>query len=127
MEDETISVIPHYTEDSMSHWHTTAALPDTLAQIIQHISDNLHLELDHHNLADRYDMDATQLETMFQNHLSQTPTEFQKKVRLNKAQYLLEKTLLSLETIANKSGFGDISSLQDAFLQNLNMFPSRYK
>ena len=111
----------------MSPWHTTVPLPDTLAKIIQHISDNLHLELDHHNLAGRYDIDAAQLETMFQSHLSQTPAEFQKKVRLNKAQYLLEQTLLSLETVADKSGFGDISSLQDAFLQNLNMFPSRYK
>lgn len=127
MEDETISVTPHDTETPMSPWHTTAPLPDTLAKIIQHISDNLHLELDHHNLAGRYDMDAIQLETMFQSHLSQTPAEFQKKVRLNKAQYLLEQTLLSLETVAYKSGFGDISSLQDAFLQNLNMFPSRYK
>ena len=127
MEDETVPVTPYSTEDTMLPWHDTNPLPETLAKITRHISDNLHLELDHHSLADRYDMNVTQLEAMFQDHLSQTPTEFQKRVRLNKAQFLLEQTLLSLETVADKSGFGDIPSLQDAFLQNLNMFPSRYK
>lgn len=127
MEGDTIPVTPHTTDNTMLARQNISHLPDTLAKVTQHITDNLHMELDHHYLANCYGIDTIQLEQMFQDHLSQTPAEFQKKVRLNKAQHLLEQTLLSLETIANESGFGDIPSLQDAFLQNLNMFPSRYK
>lgn len=111
----------------MAPWYQTVPMPDTLKTLLQQIESDLHQEIDIEYLAQRHQLDQGDITELFQQHLSLTPIEYQKKIRLNKAQYLLEETLFSLEKVANQAGFGNITALQDAFLQNLEMFPSRYR
>lgn len=131
MNDETmLAEQPEQPNDNGSftpYWYQVPTLPAPLSHIVQHILDDLQQDVHTERLAQQFDISENKLQDLFQQYLSLSPDEYQEKVRLNKAQHLLEKTLWSLEEIAGESGFGNIATMQDIFLQKLDMFPSRYK
>ena len=69
----------------------------------------------------------TLLEGRFKKLLGRTPHEEILRVRLNRVKQLLVETNLSLEAIAERSGFPHVEYLSVAFRREVGLPPSRYR
>jgi transcriptional regulator GlxA family with amidase domain len=78
-------------------------------------------------LAARAAMSERTLVRHFVREVGRTPSKFVLELRLNRAKTLLERSDLSIETIAVRSGFGSLDTLQRAFRKVLNVGPGAYR
>lgn len=67
------------------------------------------------------------LQRRFRAATGESPTRYLQKLRLGKAQALLESTRLGLEEIVVAVGYGDLSSFRELFRQQYGLSPSRYR
>lgn len=67
------------------------------------------------------------LQRRFRAATGESPIRYLQKLRLAKAQALLESTRLSLEEIVIEVGYGDLSSFRGLFRQQCGLSPSRYR
>ncbi|SLN71140.1 HTH-type transcriptional regulator CdhR [Roseovarius albus] len=82
------------------------------------MAENVETPLSTFDLADRVSLSERTLNRLFMRELGITPGKYYKLVRLQRARYLAEETLLSAEQIALRCGFSSASSLSRSF-QNI--------
>jgi transcriptional regulator GlxA family with amidase domain len=72
-------------------------------------------------------MSERTLARYFVREVGRTPSKFVMELRLDRAKTLLERSNLSIEAIAARSGFGSADTLQRAFRKVLNVGPGAYR
>lgn len=99
-----------------------------LRDILSYIDDNLNsAQLSVENLARHVGMSRGTLYTRVLELSGQTPIEFIRSVKLEKAALLLEKSDMNVSQISYTAGFATPNYFTKSFKARFNMLPSEYK
>lgn len=78
-------------------------------------------------VADRIGLSPVQLSRRFRKTFGMNPSDFIRKLRLDKATELLNQTHLSIEEIAERCGYSSGFYFSRVFSQKMNMSPSHFR
>jgi len=98
-------------------------LRDLQAWIIINLAEDLRVEI----LAERLFMSPRNFARFFLAETGMTPAKFVELARIDAARHYLGSTSLSIEAVANKSGFGDPERMRRAFIRQLGVNPQGYR
>jgi transcriptional regulator GlxA family with amidase domain len=100
-----------------------AAFGPLLQWIERHLRDDLSIR----GLARRAAMSSRTLSRRFREHVGTTPADWVARARVRHAQRLLETTGLSVEAIAETTGFGAPTVLRERFRAVVGTSPLAYR
>jgi transcriptional regulator GlxA family with amidase domain len=100
-----------------------AKLSDLDRFVLEHLDEPLSVS----RLAAGLGMSVRSLTRWCREHLSESPAEVVRRVRVEAAQRLLEESTLPLKDIAARTGLGDPSTLWRVFSQQLGITPAAYR
>jgi LacI family transcriptional regulator len=106
---------------------TLAVQDAALVKALSFIRENLAHSIRVHDVARHAGLSRRLLERRFTATLDRTPGEEIRRVRLDRARQLLETTDLSIEAVAEASGFGSPEYLAGVFRAALKTTPLRYR
>jgi transcriptional regulator GlxA family with amidase domain len=98
-----------------------------LGDLLAWLPDNIRRDLTVDRLARRAAMSPRNFARLFQQELGKTPARHIEDVRLEAARRQLESTTLTLEEIADASGFISAETLRRAFRRRLGVTPGQYR
>ncbi|SJM94298.1 Transcriptional regulator containing an amidase domain and an AraC-type DNA-binding HTH domain [Crenothrix polyspora] len=98
-------------------------LKDLQAWIMMHLAEDLRVE----TLAERLFMSPRNFARFFLAETGMTPAKFVELARIDAARHYLGSTQLSIEVVADKSGFGDTERMRRAFTRQLGVNPNNYR
>lgn len=98
-----------------------------VAKAIAYIEKNLNKDLNLSLLAEHCCVSERHLFRLFKEDYSVSPAVYIENGRLNLAQQLLSEGQLSMQQVADKSGFISTDNLRRVFLRRLGVKPSEYK
>ena len=100
---------------------------DLVAQIKKHVMENLEGDLAMPSLSQAMGVSESYLRAVFREEAGVSLGNFVRSVRLVRATYLLEQDELDLGVIAERTGFGSLTSFTRAFRRMYEMTPSSYR
>ena len=103
--------------------NTRQPLTDLLAWMADHVNSDLSIA----SLAQRVAMSPRNFARVFSREIGETPARHIESIKLEAARRLLETTSLSLEEVADTSGFGSAEILRRTFVRRLGVSPRRYR
>ncbi len=102
---------------------TRPELKDLQAWIMLHLAEDLRVEA----LAERLCMSPRNFARFFLTETGMTPAKFVEMARIDAARHYLGSTRLSIEVVADKSGFADPERMRRAFIRQLGVNPQSYR
>lgn len=94
---------------------------------ISYIDDHSSHDISVQDIADFLGLDRTYLYRLFVREMGVSPSKYITQVRLKRAVSLMENPQLSIDEIANSSGFYDLSHFSKKFYEKMGMTPGKYK
>ena len=91
------------------------------------IAEHLDADLSVPALAERTFMSPRNFARVFAAEVGVTPAAYIEGVRVERARALLETTVLQLEEIAQRCGFGTVETMRRAFGRRLHVSPGEYR
>jgi transcriptional regulator GlxA family with amidase domain len=104
-----------------------AAANHPLQPTIAWMDENAVAALDLRAIADHASVSVRTLNRQFREHFGTTPLGLLTTMRVNRAQRLLESTGLTVDRVAEQSGFGSYPSLRYHFLRTVGVSPQKYR
>jgi transcriptional regulator GlxA family with amidase domain len=98
-------------------------LRDITTYVIEHLNEPLTVE----HLAHHLGMSPRTLTRWARQELHDSPANLVRRLRLEEAQRLLERTSLPLKDVAARACIGDSSTLWRLFTRNLGITPAEYR
>lgn len=98
-------------------------IESVLAYLNEHYQDPLTL----HEVADRVYLSPSYFSRLFKAEIGTTFTEFLTQLRIKKSKTLLRMTSLSMEIVANNTGFANASYFATTFKRIEGRTPSEYR
>jgi transcriptional regulator GlxA family with amidase domain len=98
-------------------------LQPTIAWMEQNALDALDLRA----IANHASVSVRTLNRQFREHFGTTPLGLLARMRIDRAQRLLETTGLTVDRVAEQSGFGSYASLRFHFLRTVGVSPQKYR
>jgi AraC-like DNA-binding protein len=102
-------------------------IPVKIAETLNYILVNLHLDLSVHQLASRVNQNADYFSRQFKQHTGTRPLNYINEKRIERAQYLMATSRMSYSEICTQTGFDNLSYFSKAFKKLTGMSPSTYK
>lgn len=100
---------------------------DNLTSILLWLSENLHTNLTLRFVAAYAGMSPRTLNRKFQDQLGLAPMAWVTKMRIQRAQALLESTTLSIEQIVTAVGFANAAPFREQFRQKVGVSPITWR
>jgi transcriptional regulator GlxA family with amidase domain len=100
-----------------------APLRDISRFVLEHLDQALPVE----RIARATAMSPRTLTRWCRAHLSESPAQLVRRLRVDEARRLLEATTLPLKDISARTGLGDASTLWRLFTQRLGLTPAAYR
>lgn len=108
--------------------HTDPDNPDTSLQpVLDWMQANLHRPLTLDDIAAHGAISVRSLNRRFRAEIGTTPLQWLLRVRVHRAQQLLETTDLSIDRIAEEAGFGAATTLRYHFARLTRTSPQAYR
>lgn len=98
-------------------------LRDLQAWIMAHPAEDLRVEV----LASRLCMSSRNFSRLFLAETGMTPAKYVEMARIDAARHYLQTSKLSIEVIAEKSGFFDAERMRRSFIRQLGVNPKNYR
>jgi len=98
-----------------------------LGDLLAWLPDNIRRDLTVESLARRAAMSPRNFARLFQQEVGKTPARHIEDLRLEAARRQLELTTLSLEEVADASGFASAETLRRGFKRRLGVTPGQYR
>jgi len=114
---------PQVTSLAKRHGVVDDGVLKALAAMENHMDDPLTLT----QISDVVGLSARQVNRLFRKHLGISTLDFYNKLRLEKAQFLLRDSLLSISEVSQATGFGSLAHFSRNFSQVYGESPSRYR
>jgi AraC family transcriptional regulator len=117
-------------------WHTELSnktvLPDSpyyvpIKKVIQYIQHNYALKIDLKTLSYIGNLSPSHFHKIFTQIMNMTPCEYIIQVRIDMAKEFLLKSNMSIQQIADSSGFGNSSYFSEAFRKATNLSPRDFR
>jgi len=102
---------------------TRPELKDLQAWIMLHLTEDLRVE----SLAEHLFMSPRNFARFFLAETGMTPAKFVEMARIDAARHYLGCSKLSMDAVADKSGFGDPERMRRAFIRQLGINPQSYR
>jgi len=109
----------YLTREASKH----SGIRDLQSWIIQNPEEDLRVD----SLSNRMAMSSRNFSRLFLSETGMTPAKFVEMSRIDAARNLLELTKVSIETIADRSGFKDSENMRRAFIRKLGVNPREYR
>jgi transcriptional regulator GlxA family with amidase domain len=93
------------------------------AWIVEHPAEDLRVEV----LASRMCMSPRNFSRLFLTETGMTPAKYVEMARIDAARHYLQTSKLSIEVIAEKSGFFDPERMRRSFIRQLGVNPKHYR
>jgi len=100
---------------------------DRLEAAITHITNSYAEKIDLQTLADLSHLSVSQFKRVFKQHFRVTPTQYLCRVRINAACRLLRETTLTVEVVAQRTGFFDASHFGKQFRTQMGQTPGAFR
>ena len=110
-----------------SYLTTEASRRPDLRELQVWIMEHIHQDLNVEALAARMAMSPRNFARLFLTETGMTPAKFVETTRIDRARYLLETDALSVEIIAEKTGFKDSERMRRAFIRQMGVNPQNYR
>ncbi len=109
--------------------HLTAQIADKgpIQSIADYILSDLRADLSVEALAGRANMSTRNFSRVFLRDIGVTPADFVEAARLDAARRLLQDSVMPLQRVADRCGFGDLHSLRRVFRRTLGVGPADYR
>lgn len=107
--------------------HKANDVPVKILDAIRFISINIHQELSIHFLADRYNCNSQYFSRLFEQYMGIRPQAYIIQKRLERAKHMICSGTLSLTDIAERTGFGSLSSFSKTFKNEIGQSPRSYR
>jgi transcriptional regulator GlxA family with amidase domain len=91
------------------------------------IVENPCSDLSVESLAEKAAMSERNFSRVFTRQIGMPPARFVERVRIDRARSYLENDALTLETVAEKSGFGTAERMRRTFLRHIGVLPGAYR
>lgn len=91
------------------------------------IAENPCSDLSVEKLAERAAMSERNFSRVFTRETGMPPARFVERVRIDCARYHLENDALTLEKVAERSGFGTAERMRRTFLRHIGVLPGAYR
>ena len=101
--------------------------PSTIRMILNEMRQNYTENITLTDLAKRYNISASHLSSLIKEELKLPFSEYITSKRLQKAKELLADESLSIEEVAEQSGYGDYFYFTKVFKKNCGISPSKYR
>lgn len=95
--------------------------------ITSRIEEQFSRDLTTPELARMVNVSASHLRHLFKSETGLTPTQYLKRLRMQKARTLLETTFLSVKQICNQVGFSEDTYFSREFKKTYGVAPGRYR
>lgn len=95
-----------------------------LSTLIEWLPSQLHHTTTVAQMAEKACLSERQLTRLFKSHLGSSPSQYVRKLRLERARDLLSQSQASLTNVATKVGFNNYDSFRRAFSQYFGVSPS---
>ncbi len=99
----------------------------TLRGLPEWIADNPCRDLSVERLAERAGMSVRNFCRVFTRQTGMPPARFVERVRIDCARSYLENDALTLEKVAEKSGFGTAERMRRTFMRHIGVLPGAYR
>jgi transcriptional regulator GlxA family with amidase domain len=123
-------VIPAWRDGGQAQYIEHAAPADsdhplqpTIAWMEENAVDALNLQA----IANHASVSVRTLNRQFREHFGTTPLGLLARMRIDRARGLLESTDLTVDRVAEQSGFGSYASLRYHFLRMVGVSPQKYR
>jgi len=123
-------VIPAWRDGGQAQYieHATPADADhPLQPTIAWMEENALAPLDLRAIADHAAVSVRTLNRQFRAHFHTTPLGLLARIRVDRARRLLESTDLTVDRVAEQSGFGSYPSLRYHFFRTVGVSPQKYR
>lgn len=100
---------------------------DSIQYIKNYIAENLNEKLTVQKLADKSHMSTSHFSRVFKQQTGFSPYDYVLITRLNKAKYLLQKTDMTVASIAYETGFNSESNFICFFTDNEGISPGKFR
>ncbi len=100
---------------------------DSILDVKNYIAENLSEKLTVQRLADESHMSTSHFSRVFKQQTGFSPYDYVLITRLNKAKYLLQKTEMSVSSIAYETGFNSESNFICFFTDNEGISPGKFR
>jgi AraC family transcriptional activator FtrA len=122
-------VVSPQREGGQAQYANQAVLekPDHLSASMQWAIDNLQNTITINQMAERAYLSRRSFDRHFRNSLGISPKEWLTRQRIGLAREFLESSQISIDQIADQSGFGSAMNLRHHFGQVLGVSPSHYR
>jgi transcriptional regulator GlxA family with amidase domain len=123
-------VVPPQRDGGQSQYIQSPVSPvcaDSFAAVADWMLENLDQDLTVDQLARKALMSSRTFARRFRADMGTTPSAWLNRQRIIRAQQLLEETDSTLETVAQRTGFGSASVMRHHFLKVLQTTPTAYR
>lgn len=117
----------HWEENPSGQSQTSARSIGLLHELLNWMQANLHEKITISELAERSHLSESHFRRKFQEATGLPPHRYLLKLRLEQAQELLSKSLMSISEIAIRCGFDSQSHLTSSFTSSVGITPARYR
>ena len=100
---------------------------DSIQDVKNYIAENLNEKLTVQRLADESHMSTSHFSRVFKQQTGFSPYDYVLITRLNKAKYLLQKTEMSVSSIAYETGFNREANFICFFTDNEGISPGKFR
>jgi len=101
--------------------------PDTLIRLIEFIKSHLNEKMPNQRLAKEAGMSVESLSRLFRNHLNISPAQYVNKIRISHASHMLEQTDMTIDFIAEITGFPNRAYFSRVFKQVSTLSPAEFR
>ncbi|WP_135451559.1 helix-turn-helix domain-containing protein [Mycobacterium sp. DL99] len=123
-------VIPAWRDGGQAQYieHASPADPNhPLQPTITWMEENALSPLDLHAIATHATVSVRTLNRQFRDHFGTTPLALLTRMRVDRARRLLESTGMTVDRVADQSGFGSYASLRYHFQRAVGVSPQTYR
>jgi len=123
-------VVPPHRQGGQAQYIEHAGPPDAghpLQPTITWMEENAVDALDLRAIANHAAVSVRTLNRQFREHFGTTPLGLLTGMRVDRARRLLESTGLTVDRVAEQSGFGSYASLRHHFLRTVGVSPQKYR
>lgn len=121
-------ILPSWREGGQAPYiESTRPEDDSLQGIVEWMEENALEPLDLGRIARHASMSVRSLNRHFRARLGTTPTQLLLQIRVDRARRLLESTHLTMDRVAEQSGFATQASLRYHFVRSVGVPPQTYR